>query len=136
MIDLSHPFKPYPEGEGPVGRCAHELLIPVKGRAVDAVLHTNCDFRPEDHEGFEPVAPDTRGVRDSYVVANCETVFSNFERPGQILRARAEFDLWMAETVRAAKEAAWQEGFKQGGPMHDVFYDDPDAHTRNPYAHE
>lgn len=28
---------------------------------------------------------------------------------------------------------AWQEGFKQGGPMHDVNYDDPDAHTRNPY---
>ena len=28
---------------------------------------------------------------------------------------------------------AWQEGFKQGGPMHDVNCDDPDAHTRNPY---
>jgi len=28
---------------------------------------------------------------------------------------------------------AWDEGFKQGGPMHDVDYDDPNAHTRNPY---
>lgn len=28
---------------------------------------------------------------------------------------------------------AWQDGFKQGGPMHDVNFDDPDAHTRNPY---
>ena len=31
---------------------------------------------------------------------------------------------------------AWDEGFKQGGPMHDVNYDDPDAHTRNPYERE
>lgn len=31
---------------------------------------------------------------------------------------------------------AWDEGFKQGGPMHDVNYDDPDAHTRNPYRKE
>jgi hypothetical protein len=28
---------------------------------------------------------------------------------------------------------AWDEGFKQGGPMHDENMDDPDAHTRNPY---
>lgn len=28
---------------------------------------------------------------------------------------------------------AWDEGFKQGGPMHDVNMDNPDAHTRNPY---
>lgn len=28
---------------------------------------------------------------------------------------------------------AWDEGFEQGGPMHDVNCDDPDAHTRNPY---
>lgn len=28
---------------------------------------------------------------------------------------------------------AWDEGHKQGGPMHDVNYDDPDAHNRNPY---
>lgn len=27
----------------------------------------------------------------------------------------------------------WAEGFKQGGPMHDSDYDDPDKHTRNPY---
>jgi hypothetical protein len=31
---------------------------------------------------------------------------------------------------------AWDEGFKQGGPMHDVNMDDPDAHTRNPYRSE
>lgn len=35
--------------------------------------------------------------------------------------------------VKEAAAVAWQEGFKQGGPMHDVNYDDPDAHTRNPY---
>jgi len=28
---------------------------------------------------------------------------------------------------------AWDQGFKQGGPMHDVNMDDPDAHERNPY---
>lgn len=37
-------------------------------------------------------------------------------------------------TQRAAQ--AWAEGFKQGGPMHDVNYDDPDAHKRNPYTEE
>jgi hypothetical protein len=31
------------------------------------------------------------------------------------------------------KAQAWDEGFKQGGPMHDENMDDPDAHTRNPY---
>lgn len=35
--------------------------------------------------------------------------------------------------VRQLMFEAWAEGFKQGGPMHDVNYDDPDAHTRNPY---
>lgn len=38
--------------------------------------------------------------------------------------------------VKAAKAEAWAEGYKQGGPMHDVNYDDPDAHTRNPYRIE
>ena len=36
----------------------------------------------------------------------------------------------------AVAAKAWDEGFKQGGPMHDVNYDDPDAHTRNPYRIE
>ena len=36
----------------------------------------------------------------------------------------------------AVAAKAWDEGFKQGGPMHDVNYDDPDAHTRNPYRRE
>jgi hypothetical protein len=35
--------------------------------------------------------------------------------------------------VKAAAGTAWDEGFKQGGPMHDVNYDDPGAHRRNPY---
>lgn len=38
--------------------------------------------------------------------------------------------------VRRHRAEAWQEGFKQGGPMHDEHYDDPDAHTRNPYREE
>ena len=36
----------------------------------------------------------------------------------------------------AVAAKAWDEGFKQGGPMHDENYDDPDAHTRNPYRIE
>lgn len=32
-----------------------------------------------------------------------------------------------------SRHDAWAEGFKQGGPMHDENYDDPDAHRRNPY---
>jgi len=39
----------------------------------------------------------------------------------------------MAPLLAQARAEAWDEGFKQGGPMHDVNYDDPDAHTRNPY---
>ena len=35
--------------------------------------------------------------------------------------------------LREAMAQAWDEGFKQGGPMHDVNYDDPDAHRCNPY---
>jgi hypothetical protein len=38
-----------------------------------------------------------------------------------------------ADRDREMKAQGWDEGFKQGGPMHDVNYDDPDAHTRNPY---
>ena len=29
---------------------------------------------------------------------------------------------------------AWDEGFKQGGPMHDEHYGEPDKHTINPYS--
>lgn len=32
-----------------------------------------------------------------------------------------------------AAAKAWDEGFKQGGPMHDEKYGEPDAHRRNPY---
>jgi hypothetical protein len=43
----------------------------------------------------------------------------------------------LAGAIEAAAQfiaaQAWDEGFKQGGPMHDVNMDDPDAHTRNPY---
>jgi hypothetical protein len=39
----------------------------------------------------------------------------------------------LEEYIREREKVAWAAGFKQGGPMHDVNYDDPDAHTRNPY---
>lgn len=39
----------------------------------------------------------------------------------------------LAAELAAAAAKAWDEGYKQGGPMRDVNYDDPDAHTRNPY---
>ena len=39
----------------------------------------------------------------------------------------------IADLIRGYSTQAWSEGFKQGGRMHDVNYDDPDAHTRNPY---
>lgn len=43
----------------------------------------------------------------------------------------------VVERIVAARMArAWDEGFKQGGPMHDEHYEDPDAHTRNPYRAE
>lgn len=37
------------------------------------------------------------------------------------------------EAITPLLAKAWDQGFKQGGPMHDVHLDDPDAHTRNPY---
>lgn len=37
------------------------------------------------------------------------------------------------KSIREREAAAWDAGFKQGGPMHDENHDDPDAHTRNPY---
>ena len=38
-----------------------------------------------------------------------------------------------ARVIREAKAEAWREGFKQGGPMHDVDYDNPGSHRINPY---
>lgn len=34
--------------------------------------------------------------------------------------------------LREAQTQAWDEGFKQGGPMHDEHYGEPDKHTINP----
>jgi hypothetical protein len=46
---------------------------------------------------------------------------------------RAHQTAALLPVVTQAQAEAWDKGFKQGGPMHDVNYDDPDAHTRNPY---
>lgn len=43
------------------------------------------------------------------------------------------FTRWLAQHDRGVKADAWDEGFKQGGPMHDSFYGEPDRHERNPY---
>lgn len=52
----------------------------------------------------------------------------------RVLRAEcARFVEHLEPALAALLAAAWDEGFKQGGPMHDENYDDPDAHTRNPY---
>lgn len=42
----------------------------------------------------------------------------------------------LPELLRKTKEGAWDEGFKQGGPMHDVNYDDQSAPATNPYRVE
>jgi hypothetical protein len=47
-----------------------------------------------------------------------------------------DFDRWLAAHDRQVKADAWDEGFKQGGPMHDADMNDPDAHKRNPYRTE
>jgi len=45
--------------------------------------------------------------------------------------------VWAAlEALPDRRHSAWAEGFKAGGPMHDVDLNDPDAHTRNPYPAE
>jgi hypothetical protein len=59
------------------------------------------------------------------------------EQEYRVMEWLADWDLPILEPLRdmvqRAKRDAWDEGFKQGGPMHDVNYDDPDAHKRNPY---
>jgi hypothetical protein len=79
-------------------------------------------------------------VPDEAVEAAAQRVWWEFEgRPW--LHATDEMKDPYLYQVRLALTAAapfiaaqaWDEGFKQGGPMHDVNYDDPDAHTRNPY---
>jgi hypothetical protein len=35
--------------------------------------------------------------------------------------------------VKEAQAGGWDEGFKQGGPMHDEHYGEPDKHKINPY---
>lgn len=48
------------------------------------------------------------------------------------LMANSSLDALRA-VVTELLAAAWDDGFKQGGPMHDEYYGDPDAHRRNPY---
>jgi hypothetical protein len=44
-----------------------------------------------------------------------------------------DYLLALCRRILNEAEAAWDDGYKQGGPMHDVNYDDPAAHSRNPY---
>jgi hypothetical protein len=76
---------------------------------------------------MDDYTPTTEEVRDAWVSNTTESYV--LSGPTRWAFAEARFDRWLA-SVRAD---AWDEGFKQGGPMHDVNYDDPDAHTRNPY---
>ena len=39
----------------------------------------------------------------------------------------------LSPTIQGLMAEAWDEGFKQGGPMHDEHYGEPDKHKINPY---
>ena len=58
-----------------------------------------------------------------------------FEVPTKAALYR-EVAAWLAAHDRVVAAQAWDEGFKQGGPMHDADMNDPDAHKRNPYRTE
>lgn len=55
--------------------------------------------------------------------------------PGSAGRVLVEFDIAAHDVALTEKVKAegWDEGFKQGGPMHDEFYGEPDRHKINPY---
>ena len=53
--------------------------------------------------------------------------------PDEVEELRGEVTAMLEAAAPHLMAQAWDEGHKQGGPMHDVNYDDPDAHTRNPY---
>ena len=64
------------------------------------------------------------------------------EAAAAAIQVRLARNIGLNDLARAILEAgaphmlrqAWAEGFKQGGPMHDEHYGEPDKHTVNPYA--
>jgi len=52
----------------------------------------------------------------------------------RVLDAVQESKGVLLPAVRRLMREAWAEGFKQGGPMHDEHYGEPDKHKINPYG--
>lgn len=73
--------------------------------------------------------PTTEQVRDGYAIDPEDEYRDPINAPANRRANERYFDRWLA----GVKADAWDEGFKQGGPMHDEHLDDPDAHRRNPY---
>jgi hypothetical protein len=79
-------------------------------------------------------------ISDEAVEAAARNLYATFAPYSWESLLPSRQNIWRNQTRLALEAAApfiaaqaWDEGFKQGGPMHDVNMDDPDAHTRNPY---
>lgn len=94
----------------------HEYMTGGDGRGSAAPLVCSCGHREKSSSAGEPLQ--SVHLRHLLFVLDDAGMLASPEHDAAV----------------AAK--AWDEGFKQGGPMHDVNYDDPDAHTRNPYRIE
>jgi hypothetical protein len=53
---------------------------------------------------------------------------------GRVITAVEEAGGVLLPAIRKLMQEAWDEGFKQGGPMHDEHYGEPDKHKINPYG--
>ncbi|MDQ5863098.1 MAG: hypothetical protein M3536_12640 [Actinomycetota bacterium] len=51
----------------------------------------------------------------------------------RVIKAFEQHPKALAPAIKQLMAEAWQEGFKQGEPMHDEHYGEPDKHKINPY---
>lgn len=58
---------------------------------------------------------------------------TNDQLPNRVIDAVEESGGVLLPAIRRLMHEAWAEGFKQGGPMHDEHYGEPDKHKINPY---
>lgn len=110
-----------PESDNPCPHCSRldpYDPCPVVGFGCGASCDDIDHCSPEQREAADsegPAAEVKRSIAD------------------RLLDALDENQNVLLRAVQQLMFEAWAEGFKQGGPMHDVNYDDPDAHRRNPY---
>lgn len=104
---------------------SHRRERPVSTEKIAAVLEAHrIGVSITDLEGFGVIC---------HCGAEFQDVFTDHALIAHSAHQAAHVAAALEPVSREREKAAWADGFKQGGPMHDVNYDDPDAHRRNPY---